>query len=192
MRKNYTDVVIDDKVYTVGCEEDSSYMQELAAYVNGKLEDLRSQPGFNKQPYGSRQILILMNIADDYLRMKRKTEETQARYQEQENEFYTMKREMVNMKLQMEQNRLQMEQLKLQNQVLSLGLSGNEEARERLMADVINSVRKEADASGASAAAPASGAVPAAENTSRESAVTSQNFGGDSAQKRTDRHGKRR
>lgn len=146
MEKNYTDVVIDDKVYTVGCEKDNSYMQQLADYVNQKLESLRSQPGFNKQPYGSRQIMILMNIADDYLQMRLTAEETEKRYQEQENEFYNMKREMVNMKLQMDQTKLQMDQLKLQNQVLSMGLTGNEEARERLMADVIKSVRdQEAD-----------------------------------------------
>lgn len=134
MEKNYTDVVIDDKVYTVGCEEDSAYMSELAAYVNEKLAGLRAQPGFSKQPYGSRQALIMMNIADDYLKMKKKAEDTERKYLEQENEFYNMKREMVNMKLQMDK-------INLQNQVLSMGISGNEEMKERLMTDVINSVQ---------------------------------------------------
>lgn len=134
MEKNYTDVVIDNKVYTVGCDRDNAYMQELAAYVNEKLDGLRSQPGFNKQPYGSRQVMILMNVADDYLRMKMKTEATEKKYQEQTAEFYNMKREMVNMKLQMDQ-------IRLQNQVLSMGLTGNEEMKERLMAEVISSIQ---------------------------------------------------
>ncbi len=134
MEKNYTDVVIDNKVYTVGCDQDSAYMQQLAAYVNGILEMLRSQPGFNKQPYGSRQALILMNMADDYLRMKKSAEIIEKKYQEQTAEFYNMKREMVNM-------RLQMDQIRLQNQVLSMGLSGDEEMKERLMAEVISSVQ---------------------------------------------------
>jgi len=134
MEKNYTDVVIDNKVYTVGCDQDSTYMQQLATYVNDKLDTLRSQPGFNKQPYGSRQVMILMNVADDYLRMKMKAEAVEKKYQEQTAEFYNMKREMVNMKLQMDQ-------IRLQNQVLSMGLTGNEEVKERLMAEVISSVQ---------------------------------------------------
>ncbi len=134
MGKNYTDVVIDDKVYTVGCDQDSSYMQQLAAYVNEKLSELRAQPGFNKQPYGSRQMLILMNIADDYLQTKNRLDELEQRMSEQENDYYRLKREMVNRKLEMDQ-------LKLQNQVLSMGLSGSETARDKLMADVIESVR---------------------------------------------------
>ncbi len=134
MEKHYTDVVIDNKVYTVGCDQDSAYMQQLAAYVNEKLNSLRSQTGFNKQPYGSRQAMILMNIADDYLRMKMKLEDTERKYQEQTAEFYNMKREMVNMKLQMDQ-------VRLQNQVLSMGLSGNEEMKEKIMAEVISDVQ---------------------------------------------------
>ena len=140
MEKNYTDVVIDDKVYTVGCDRDSAYMQEVAAYVNEKLQSMRSQSGFNKQPYGSRQIMILMNMADDYMRMKLAADEMKTRYQEQENEFYNMKRELVSMKMQMDQ-------IRLQNQVLAMGVD-NEAARERLMADVIQSVRKDADSRG--------------------------------------------
>lgn len=146
MGKNYTDVVIDDKVYTVGCEEDSAYMSELAAYLNKKLAELRAQSGFNKQPYGSRQVLIMMNLADDYLKMKKKAEATEREYLEQETEFYNMKREMVNM-------RLQMDKLNLQNQVLSMGISGNEEMKEKLMADVVSSVQGKGGQSGQKASA---------------------------------------
>ena len=135
MGKNYTDVVIDDKVYTVGCDQGGEYMQRLAAYVNEKLASLRSQPGFNKQPYGTRQMLILMNIADDYLQMKVHAEEMEKKYADQEAEFYRLKREMVNRKLELDQ-------LRLQNQVLSMGISGSDDAKEKLMADVAQSVRE--------------------------------------------------
>ena len=138
MGKNYTDVVIDDKVYTIGCEQDSAYMQRLAEYVNEKLSQLRSQPGFNKQPYGSRQMLILMNIADDYLQARIRCDELEKKYAEQESDYYRLKREMVNRKLEMDQ-------LRLQNQVLSMGFTGNDSAREKLMSDVIQSVQKNKD-----------------------------------------------
>ena len=135
MDKKYTDVVIDDKVYTVGGEDDSAYMQELAEYINQKLGELRADSGFNKQPYGSRQAMILINFADDYCRMKRKEQELEDKYAAQEKDYYQLKREMVNLQLRMEQ-------IQLQNQVLSAGVSGNSEDTKTLMSSVADSVRK--------------------------------------------------
>ncbi|MBR3642482.1 MAG: cell division protein ZapA [Parasporobacterium sp.] len=139
MSVNYTDVVIDDKVYTVGSDQDSEYMQRVAAYVNDTLTSLRSQPGFNKQPYAGKQALILLNMADDYMRLKMQIEKLEKKYAEQESEYYRLKREMVNRKLEMDQ-------LRLQNQVLSMGISGSDTAKDKLMADVIQSVRESENA----------------------------------------------
>ena len=46
IKKNYTEVLIDGKVYTMGGNEDTSYLQKIASYVNHKLKELSSQAGF--------------------------------------------------------------------------------------------------------------------------------------------------
>ena len=47
--KNYTQVLIDGKVYTLGGSEDESYLQKAASYVNEKNSAMRKVPGFTKQ-----------------------------------------------------------------------------------------------------------------------------------------------
>lgn len=43
--KNYTQVLIDGKVYTLGGSEDESYLQKAASYVNEKNSAMRKVPG---------------------------------------------------------------------------------------------------------------------------------------------------
>lgn len=105
MGKNNTDVVIDDKVYTISGDQDAAYVRQLAAYVNEKLEMVHGRQAYSKQPYGVRHMLVLMNIADDYFKMKQQAEEAKRSYEKQEAEFYNMKCEMVNMQLAMERMR---------------------------------------------------------------------------------------
>lgn len=101
MNKINTDVIIDDKVYTISSEQDAAYVRQLAAYVNEKLDYMRRQQDYNKQPFGIKQMLLLMNMADEYFRMKELAEVSKENYEKQEAEFYNMKREMVNMQLAM-------------------------------------------------------------------------------------------
>lgn len=99
MERTNTDVIIDDKVYTISTDQDASYVRMLAEYINEKMELLHRQPEYSKQPNGIRQMLVLMNMADDYCRMKQEAEEAKRKYEQQEAEFYNMKREMVNMQM---------------------------------------------------------------------------------------------
>ena len=39
--KNYTQVLIDGKIYTLGGSEDEAYLQRTASYVNEKLAAMR-------------------------------------------------------------------------------------------------------------------------------------------------------
>ena len=47
--KNYTQVLIDGKIYTLGGSEDEAYLQRTASYVNEKNMQLRGIPGFSTQ-----------------------------------------------------------------------------------------------------------------------------------------------
>ena len=41
--KNYAEVLIDGSVYTLAGAEEKSYFQKVAAYINDKIEQLRSK-----------------------------------------------------------------------------------------------------------------------------------------------------
>ena len=39
--KNYTDVLINGKIYTLGGAEEESYLQQVASYINEKMSGLQ-------------------------------------------------------------------------------------------------------------------------------------------------------
>ena len=47
--KNYTQVLIDGKIYTLSGSEDEAYLQKAASYVNEKNSAMRKVSGFSKQ-----------------------------------------------------------------------------------------------------------------------------------------------
>ena len=68
--KNYTQVLIDGKIYTLGGTEDEAYLQKAASYVNEKIATMYAIPGFSKQSADYQQLMLLLNIADDYFKAK--------------------------------------------------------------------------------------------------------------------------
>ena len=69
--KNYTQVLIDGKIYTLGGSEDEAYLQKAASYVNEKITTMHALPGFSKQSADYQQLMLLLNIADDYFKVDR-------------------------------------------------------------------------------------------------------------------------
>lgn len=102
MEKSYVDVIIDNKVLTLGGKEKEAYYQQVAAYVNDKIGELRSEPGFNRQPKDIQNILIYLNIADDYLKSKARFEEVCALVDKQAKDVYKFKHDLVADKLRIE------------------------------------------------------------------------------------------
>lgn len=100
--KNYVDVLIGGKIYTLGGIADDSYLQQVAAYINNKIKVLETQTGYHKQQADMKQMMVMLNLADDYFAMKKEAEEAQSKYDGQETEFYTMKRELVDMRMKVE------------------------------------------------------------------------------------------
>ena len=57
MAKQYIDVLIDGKVYSLGGSETEGYVQQIATYLNGKIFQLKAQPGFLKMPEDYQSIM---------------------------------------------------------------------------------------------------------------------------------------
>ena len=78
-RKNYAEVLIDGKIYTLGGAEEQEYMQRVAAYINEKITVLKRQPGFTRQSADYQEVMIYLNLADDYLRRCRRPKHSERR-----------------------------------------------------------------------------------------------------------------
>ena len=63
--KTYAEVVIDGKVYTLSGYEGEEYLQKVAAYINGKINEFNAIENTRHLPANMKSTLIQLNIADD-------------------------------------------------------------------------------------------------------------------------------
>ena len=100
--KNYTDVLIGGKIYTLGGQEEESYLQQVASYINDKILELRRQDGYLKQSEDYQSVMVYLNLADDYFKEKEQSELLTARRTELEKENYSLKHELVSTQMKLE------------------------------------------------------------------------------------------
>ena len=82
--KNKTQVIIAGKIYTLSGYESEEYLQKVAAYLNGKITEFRGMDGYHRLSQEMRSILMNLNIADDYFKVRKKIEELEEELSEKE------------------------------------------------------------------------------------------------------------
>ena len=103
MSKNVTEVVIAGKIISISGEEDAAYMTEVASFINGKLLELQKTKNYNKLSAEFKQIMLGMNLADEYFREKKKNQILESELELKDKELYSLKHELINVKLDLEQ-----------------------------------------------------------------------------------------
>ena len=93
--KNYTEVLIGGKVFTLSGFESEDYLQKVSTYLNHKIEECTSSDGYRKQSAEARSVLLALNIAD----LKHELISVQIKYENAEKALDKLKAE--NQELQM-------------------------------------------------------------------------------------------
>ena len=124
--KNYTQVLIDGKIYTLGGSEDEAYLQKAASYVNEKITTMHALPGFSKQSADYQQLMLLLNIADDYFKTKETADQMEEQRDRMEKETYSLKHELVSTQMKLDGVLKDLEERQRQLQELSAKLSKSE------------------------------------------------------------------
>ena len=117
-------VVIDGKVYRLSGGSDI-YLQKLASYVDGKIRELKKQPGYNKLSTEYRDILLALNITEELFKLRDEIEVFNQDSRDREQELYELKQEVVDKKLQIDTANKLVEDYKtkvneLQKQIIGL------------------------------------------------------------------------
>lgn len=112
--KNSAQVVIDGRVITLSGYESEEYLQKVAAYLNNKIAECVSVPGFRRQNAELRSILISLNIADDYFKSKRQGTILEEEIEAKDKELYDIKHELISAQLKLEQGDKATEKLKVE------------------------------------------------------------------------------
>ena len=109
--RNYTDVIIAGKVYTRCGYESAEFQQRIAGYLNGKNSEIRKIVGFLSQTPDYQNILMQLNVADDYFKAAEELAEVKETAEAQEKELYALKHQLVTVQMKLEKLRSKMDQI---------------------------------------------------------------------------------
>ena len=93
--KNDVEVYINGKPITLSGDESEEYIQKVASYINGKIGEFKRIDAFNSMTTERQNILIEINIADDYFKAKERIDELERELQNKDNELYELKHDLI-------------------------------------------------------------------------------------------------
>jgi cell division protein ZapA len=111
-------LIIGGKVYTLSGYESEEYIQKVASYLNGKLEEFQKEEGYSHLSIDLRNLLLNINISDDCFKARKQVEGYEHRIMKaRDKDLYDIKHELVTTQMKLEasektQKRLQAEQSK--------------------------------------------------------------------------------
>lgn len=101
-KRNDVKVVIGGKQYNMGGYESEEYLQSIASYINAKTDELKQQGGFPKLDSDIVNILLQINIADDYFKIKKNQDDMERELTEKQKENVDLKRDIIGLQAKLE------------------------------------------------------------------------------------------
>ena len=118
--KNYTEVLIGGKVFTLSGFESEEYLQKVSTYLNHKIEECSSSDGYRKQSSETRSILLALNIADDYFKAKKQGDSLESDIELKDKEMYDLKHELISVQIKLENAEKELAKIKEENNDLQM------------------------------------------------------------------------
>ena len=100
--KTDTEVIIAGKVFTLSGYESEEYLQKVASYINNKIAEYNKVDGFKRQSLDTQNVLLQLNIADDYFKAKKQISLREEEIQNKDREMYDLKHELIASQIKLE------------------------------------------------------------------------------------------
>lgn len=100
--KTDTEVIIAGKVFTLSGYESEEYLQKVASYINNKIAEYSKVDSFKRQSLDTQNVLMQLNIADDYFKAKNQITRLEEEIQNKEREMYDLKHELIASQIKLE------------------------------------------------------------------------------------------
>jgi cell division protein ZapA len=118
--KHYTEVLIGGKVYTLGGFEGEEYLQKISLYLNNKINECASSEGYRKQSADTRNILLAINISNDYFKAKKQADSLENDIEMKDKEMYDLKHELISAQIRLENAEKELKKVKEENNDLQM------------------------------------------------------------------------
>ncbi|MDD6202938.1 MAG: cell division protein ZapA [Lachnospiraceae bacterium] len=113
--KTDTEVIIGGKVFTLCGYESEEYLQKVASYINAKMAEYNKIDSYRKQSMDMQNVLMQLNIADDYFKAKKKIASMEEELEAKEKEIYDLKHELIATQIKLETNEKNLKTMKEEN-----------------------------------------------------------------------------
>ena len=133
--KHFTEVLIGGKVYTLSGFEGEEYLQKVSSYLNHKITECTNSEGYRKQSADTRNVLIALNIEDDYFKAKDQVEKLERDLENKEKEIYDLKHDLISNQVKTETAEESLKKLERDNKELLLNKARLEAALEDKLLD---------------------------------------------------------
>lgn len=90
-----TEVIIGGKLLTVSGNESVEYLQKVASYINNKVNEYAKLDSYKRQSVEKQNMLVQLNIADDYFKAKKQIDLLEQDLKAKDNELYDLKHELI-------------------------------------------------------------------------------------------------
>ena len=112
--KTDTEVIIACKVFTLSGYESEEYLQKVASYINNKVAEYNKVDSFKRQSLDTQNVLLQLNIADDYFKAKKQISLLEEELQNKEKEMYDLKHELIASQIKLENTEKNVKNLQLE------------------------------------------------------------------------------
>lgn len=143
--KTSAEVVIGGKVYTLSGYESEEYLQKVAVYINGKINEFDSIEGYQRFPADMKATLLELNIADDYFKAKVQAEKLEREIEAKEKEIYDLKHDLIAEQIQSENDKKEIKRLDTENRELLLNKARLESSLEESLLGKIEEDKSDED-----------------------------------------------
>jgi len=109
---NDIDVIINNKRYTLSGYESEEYLQRVASYINNKHNEFKNKDAYKFMDSDLKNILIQINMADDYHKAKDKIKEIEEECNQKSNEIFDLKHELIAVQTKLSAAEKEIESLK--------------------------------------------------------------------------------
>ena len=100
--KNDVEVIINGRTYIISGYESSEYMQKIATHINSKYDEFKKSDSFPKLDQEMKNILLAINLSDDYYKAQDVVVNLQKDNEDLEKEIFHMKHDMIDLKSRLE------------------------------------------------------------------------------------------
>ena len=106
------EVIINNKRYTLSGYESEEYLQKIASYINSKHTEFRNNDAYKFLDTELKNILMQINIADDYYKTRDKMKDIEKENEAKSNEIFDIKHELIATQTKLDSVQKEIEELK--------------------------------------------------------------------------------